>query len=66
MRKSNQRINIRVSEHDKNRLQWLADKYADGNLTKFLVYSALNAPRRKIGKGPRKKDLYSGISINCR
>ena len=41
-------IHIRVSEFEKNRLQWLSNKYADGNLSLYLIYHAMNAPRKKI------------------
>lgn len=41
-------IHIRVSEFEKNRLQWLADKYANGNLSLYMIYHAMNAPRKEI------------------
>ena len=41
-------IQIRVSEFEKNRLQWLADKYANGNLSLYVIYHGMNAPRKEI------------------
>lgn len=42
------KIEIRVSEFEKNRLQWLADKYANGNVSLYLIYHGMNAPRKEI------------------
>ena len=44
----NETINIRVSAFEKNRLRWLADKYADGNLSLYMVFSSLNIDRSNI------------------
>jgi hypothetical protein len=42
------RIEIRCSTIEKNRIKALAAIYADGNLSLWLVHSAMNAPRKKI------------------
>jgi hypothetical protein len=43
-----ERIDIRVSPFEKNRLQWLADKYANGNLSLFIMYNCLSPSNQKI------------------
>jgi len=48
-----EKIETRVSEFEKNRIQFLADKYANGNVSLFMVYHAINAPRKEIDE----KDL---------
>jgi len=47
--KSNPR-KIRFSKEEENRIQMLADLYADGNFSKWVRYAALNAPRQIIKK----------------
>lgn len=59
-------IHIRVSEFEKNRIKFLADKYANGNISLFLIYHGINAIRKNIDendlinyskrrkKGPKK------------
>ena len=42
------KIEIRVSEFEKNRLQWLANKYAKGNLSLYLIFNGMNALRQEI------------------
>jgi hypothetical protein len=44
----NNYIQIRVSVYEKHRLKWLAKKYADGNLSLYLIYAALNIDRKRI------------------
>jgi hypothetical protein len=41
-------IHIRVSKFEKNRLKWLADKYANGNLSLWIIYASLNIDRSMI------------------
>ena len=41
-------IQIRVSEFEKNRIKWLSQKYAGGNISLYLVWSAMNANRIEI------------------
>lgn len=43
-----EKIEVRVSEFEKNRLRWLANKYANGNLSLYVIYHAMNAPRKEI------------------
>jgi len=43
--KKGRRLEIRLTEKERNRLQMLADIYAGGNLTQWLVHGGLNAPR---------------------
>lgn len=47
-RKLIKKIELRVSEFEKNRIKWLADRYANGNISLWVVYCALNAPRKEI------------------
>ena len=41
-------IHIRVSKFENNRLKWLADKYANGNLSLWIIYASLNIDRSMI------------------
>lgn len=41
-------IRIRVTEKEKHRIKILADLYAGGNVTAWLIHGALNAPRKKL------------------
>lgn len=41
-------VKARVSEFEKNRLQHLADLYAGGNLSLWLVYGGLNVTRKHL------------------
>lgn len=43
-----EKIEVRVSEFEKNRIKWLAKKYANGNVSLYLIYHAMNAPRKEI------------------
>lgn len=48
-------IFARVTEKEKNRIQMLADLYAAGNVTAWLVHGALNAPRKQLKIGEIKR-----------
>ena len=48
MENLNEYIHIRVSRYEKNRLKWLADKYADGNVSLWMIYASLNVNREFI------------------
>tara|TARA_B100000749_G_C18401539_1_gene454981 strand:- start:349 stop:549 length:201 start_codon:yes stop_codon:yes gene_type:complete len=48
MENLNEYIHIRVSSYEKNRLKWLAKKYADGNLSLWIIYASLNINREFI------------------
>lgn len=41
-------IQIRVTEKEKNRIKMLADLYAFGNVSAWITYAALNAPRKRL------------------
>ena len=43
-----EKIEIRVSEFEKHRIKWLAKKYAHGNVSLYLIYHGMNAPRKEI------------------
>jgi hypothetical protein len=47
-------IQLRVTEFEKNRIKMLADKYSDGNMTAWVVWGAMNAPRKIIIRKERK------------
>jgi hypothetical protein len=46
-------IKFRASDKERNRIRFLAEQYAGGNSSMWLVYAALNAPRRFL-VSPRK------------
>lgn len=46
------RIDLRLSVQEKARIQILADQYAHGNISAWLVYGGINAPRRYLKKKP--------------
>lgn len=50
MTKLDKKIEIRVSESEKNRIKFLADKFCDGNMSRWIVYAALNVARKKVKK----------------
>lgn len=41
-------LKVRASEEAANRIQWLADTYAGGNLSLWMRYAALEAPRKYL------------------
>lgn len=53
------RINIRVSEKDKNKIKMLALTYAAGNISEWLTYAALNVDAKFLvptnARAQRKK-----------
>lgn len=52
-----EKIEIRVSEFEKNRIKWLAKKYAGGNVSLFLIYHGMNCLRKEIS--PAHLEEYS-------
>lgn len=42
------KIEIRVSQYEKERIKFLADQFAGGNVSLWVTYCALNAPRQHI------------------
>lgn len=46
----NRTIRFRASEFSANRIEWLAKTYAEGNVSLWLEWAALNAPRFYITK----------------
>jgi len=49
-KKLTERIELRCSRQEKGRLQWLADTYANGNLSAWLMYAGLKMVRQPINK----------------
>lgn len=54
------RIDLRLTPMAKNRIQLLANMYAGGSMTKWIVYAALNVNRKFIVpnkelEAPKKK-----------
>lgn len=43
-----EKIEIRVSVFEKNRIKFLAEEYANGNISLFVIYNAINAKREYI------------------
>lgn len=43
-----EKIEIRVSEFEKNRIKWLAKKYAGGNVSLYMIFHAIHAIRKEI------------------
>lgn len=41
---------LRFSEEEENRIQMLADIYAEGNFSKWVRHAALNCDRKYLGK----------------
>ncbi len=52
--KKTETVQLRLTEFDKNRIKMLADKYAEGNMTDWILYGAINAPRKFIGKKAKR------------
>jgi len=46
------KIQLRVTEFQKNRIKMLADKYAGGCVTTWMMHGALNAPRKFLAGKP--------------
>jgi hypothetical protein len=42
------RIECRLTEKDKFRIIFLAEQYAGGNVSMWMVHGALNAPRKYL------------------
>lgn len=49
-KKLTERLEIRVSPYEKNFIKGLADLYAQGNVSLFLVYAAFNSERKFLNK----------------
>ena len=43
-----EKIEIRVSEFEKNRIKWLAKQYAGGNVSLYLIFHGIYSERREI------------------
>ena len=53
-------LQIRISEFDKNRLKYLADRYAGGSMTKWILHGINEAPRVdlvKLEENAKKKEV---------
>ena len=46
--KCSEYLHIRCTKAEKSRIRWLADRYANGNLSLWVIRSALEMPRKKI------------------
>lgn len=46
--KLTEKIEIRVTEYEKNFIKGLADLYAQGNVSLFMVYAAFNSDRKML------------------
>ena len=73
MENLNEYIHIRVSKYEKNRLKWLADKYADGNVSLWMIYASLNVNREfikpedlKESKRKRVRGRKNGTRNRCK
>jgi uncharacterized protein (DUF1778 family) len=69
--KLTERIELRVSPYEKARLQGFADLYARGNLSLFLVYTALNVNRKFLEENDllssnRRIDKRKGFRPSCK
>lgn len=51
--KLTKRLNVRLSPYESNFIKGLADLYAGGNISLFIVYAAFNCERRML----REDDL---------
>lgn len=49
------RKDVRMDEFTWNRINWLAKRYAGGNITKWMIHGALNADRVFLVKKKKKK-----------
>jgi uncharacterized protein (DUF1778 family) len=57
--KLSERIEIRVSQYEKNLITGLAKMYAKGNISLFLVYSAFNADRKMLDENDLRESNRS-------
>ena len=62
MENLNEYIHIRVSTYEKNRIKWLAEKYADGNISLWMIYSSLNMRREFIKPELLKESKRNRVS----
>jgi hypothetical protein len=46
--KMSERGAFRCTEKEMNRIIWLASQYAGGNLSRWMVYAALNVERKYL------------------
>jgi len=60
--KKNDRIEVRVSSYNKNKIKLFAKMYADGNLSQWIVYACFNAPRKFLNKKGQQKAGPKNIS----
>lgn len=58
-KKLSEKIEIRVSSYEKNFIKGLADMYAGGNVSLFMVYSAFNADRKILGEDDLRESKRS-------
>jgi len=58
-KKLTERIEIRVSSYEKNFIKGLADLYAEGNVSLFLVWAAFNSDRKILGENDLRESNRS-------
>lgn len=49
------RIDVRMTEKEKNRIKMLADRFAGGNVSLWITYAALECPRVHLVKPEESK-----------
>jgi len=54
MTPKSKRADVRLTEYEWNKLKTLARIYAGGNLSLWLRYAGLNAPRKKVNPNDLK------------
>lgn len=50
------KVQFRISEYEKNKIKMFAAKYAGGNLSAWLIYAAMNAPRKFLQENIEPKE----------
>lgn len=57
--KLTEQINIRMTRYEKNFIKGLADLYAQGNVSLFMVYAAFNSDRKMLGEDDLRESKRS-------
>jgi len=57
--KLSERVEIRLSPYEKNFIKGLANLYAGGNISLFLVYAAFNSDRKMLGENDLRESNRS-------
>lgn len=48
MEKKTKLIQVRVTRGEQDRIRWLAGQYTNGNVSEWMLYAALEAPRKLL------------------